>query len=776
MTTIRETDEDVWRPYEDAPLLTPAMARGPRHTPPQDMARLRRYLEAVTAVRRGPVHTTAAFNAAYFGFDTDGDGYGNGAFDLDAFPTLTLGHDVPALPVGALVRIGTGASEKLLYAEIIYKEGHPLGSTQEPEVPAWTSGAPADAVGPGASRPGGTAERQELLVPDYSAFGSALQPDKRQLKRLRDRRKWLDANGHVVVNAHYASVAEAGRPADAAYVEYLLDRQPDVLLHPAVPSPLAHLAGGRDQPHLRAALTGLLATVKHALATSDELRVWDSYALTRSRIGQGLAHNGPLGSSDLEDLANSLVRSAVPSGRRRHGLGETSRTVYTAVAPWLAAVHGAGELLAESEYAVSVCRANLALADSVKDTEGGQFTDPNVRVSLDDAFGYGGIWRSHFPGSEESSRDPLTATGQGWLSTLRGFDKPTQPPVSTAPAEHKAADEDRLDPAEPEDTAIRAEDRLGYAYDLRFSDSEVTWRVPLRLSHLTQGRFPLRPLVREALCHLAEGAVPVRVELDHPGVELEDSERVQDLWLDTSTDAGELTGVEWPIDFFPGLRITVQWPRGGTVFRLSTTELEEAVEVDGQLIAHAYDPRTLTRESAPGSERGFDSPTGLDARHLVLRAVRRCGLLTDDGHALLDRVKLPETVYRSAPAAAQLAALDQAVDELVAEKKLYVETGSRDESGHPYYPARVNEPEIPLIGYDPCPRPARQRRTGPGTASAALGTAYFVDGFLRRLPPGSVPSETQRVAYRQYCRQLGKADGSELPYGFTFVTAHERSR
>lgn len=55
-----------------------------------------------------------------------------------------------------------------------------------------------------------------------------------------------------------------------------------------------------------------------------------------------------------------------------------------------------------------------------------------------------------------------------------------------------------------------------------------------------------------------------------------------------------------------------------------------------------------------------------------------------------------------------------------------------------------------------------------------LRGVQFVPGHLRRLRPGCSPSDVQRAAFREHCRRLGKADGWELPYGYTFVTEHTR--
>lgn len=152
----------TWRPYEEEPVLTPAMTGGHRATPLEEMGRLRTYLEAVVNDRGGgPVHLAVAFNAAYFGYELGGEGYGNGAFDIDAFPSLTLGDESPALPVGALVSIETGSDP--LYAEIIYKEGRHAHVVDGVDIPPWVSGAPGRRL-----RSGGTARLAKPRAPGAS--------------------------------------------------------------------------------------------------------------------------------------------------------------------------------------------------------------------------------------------------------------------------------------------------------------------------------------------------------------------------------------------------------------------------------------------------------------------------------------------------------------------------------------------------------------------------------------------------------------------------------
>ncbi|WP_116215985.1 hypothetical protein [Streptomyces olivoreticuli] len=760
---------DVWLPYGNEPVLTPAMTGGHAATPPEEMGRLRRYLEAVVADRRCPVHTAVAFNAAYFGYELGGEGYGNGPFDLDAFPSLTLGDEIPALSVGALVRIETGSDP--LYAEIVYKEGRHSCVEEGADVPAWISGAPVGVQGPGVHEAAAHPVRRELLVPDLTAFGPALELGEAKLKRFRARRKWLNEDGHVVVDARYTSLREAELDDTTAFVHHLLTRRRESLASSLVPISVAHLAGGGGEERLRNALSGLMDTVGHALRTGDTLRSWGHYALTRGRIGAGLLDDGPLGGSDLHTLAGSLEHGAAPAARRRHGLNGP-RTVYTAIGPWLRGVDGAESLLTGVEYAVSVCRANLAVTDFVRgDTDNGLRAETDVRITLDDEFESGGIWRSHHPGSEESDdSDPLSPAGRGW----RDAANPSAP--HGAAAAQRALEEEQHVDALPVDTPLVDDEDIGPSNYLRINDSEVSWQVPLRLVHIMDGRLPLDRMVRDGLAHLGRESAPVRLELTHPGGEIDASEEVQEVALDLTEGTGMLREIQWPIDFFPGLRIHVQWPRGGTVFRLHTVELEAPVDIDGQLVAHRYDPSVLTREGAPGSSRDGDSSAGLDTRRLVLRAVRRFGRLTPDGHALLDRTALPRGIYDTTPASHQVTALEQAVDELVSERHLYAATGSRGADGEPHHPARDGECPIALVGY--APNPVVVPRPGQGTATPPQDkrTEYFVHGFLRRLPRGRESTDEQRAAYREHCRHVGKADGWELPCGYTFVTAHSRRR
>ncbi|GHF26605.1 hypothetical protein GCM10010218_04370 [Streptomyces mashuensis] len=755
MTKASDVPHRPWRPYEDEPLLTAAMADGNGDTPDEELARLREYLEALVAVRRAPVHVSVAFNAAYFGYDLAGEGYGVGPLDPDAFPVVTFGEHSPALPVGAMVRIATGSQP--LYAEIVYKEGRHPGISPLGDVPAWISGAPAGAVGPG--EPGAEDEpvRRELLVPDTEAFGKALSLSPAQLNRLRHHARWIDARGHVLVDAVHPSREAAQQRDEEAYAAYVLTRARQQLLSPYVPVSLTELAGGQTDALLQDTLLRLLAVVRGVLSTSDTLRMWGPYAMTCSDLAACWRDPGPLGGDDMGALVAALQRAAKPAIRRRYGMPAPT-SIYTAVGPRLYDFPGAEPLLTGVGYAAAVCRANLALADVLRgESENGLFGNGTL-VTLDDAFEGGGVWRSCHPGRSEPGDDPLTAAGRGWRSHLETPEAPVVDTPSAAPVD-----------------APVDETGLGNGQLLRISDSEVAWRMPLRLLHLMEGYLPLRPMVADELRGVTGENISVRLELAHPGGELDESEEVQDTTLATTAGVGRLLGVEWPVDFFPGLELRLQWPRGGRVVRATTIPLENPVMLDEHLVAHQYDAMILTREGAPGSTRTQDSAVGLDPNRLVMRTVRRCGLLSPDGHALLDPSSLPLAVYGRPPAEDQVTALEAAVSRLLAEGELYAATGSRDADGRPHHPPRDHERRIPLIGYRPQPIPA-VRQTGPvdQVQQSPLVTPHRVLGHVRRLRPGESPSETQRAAFRDHCRRLGKADGWELPPGYTFVTQHIR--
>ena len=115
-----------------------------------------------------------------------------------------------------------------MFAEVVYREGaHPA---LEPDggVPGWLSGAPAGATGPGsADAPPGGAVLRERLVVDVDAFGQDLSATRARLDRLRQRGRWLDADGHLLLDARYATWDRDPFPGDGSYAVSVFRHPPE---------------------------------------------------------------------------------------------------------------------------------------------------------------------------------------------------------------------------------------------------------------------------------------------------------------------------------------------------------------------------------------------------------------------------------------------------------------------------------------------------------------------------------------------------------------------
>ncbi|MCE0444603.1 hypothetical protein LT493_02160 [Streptomyces tricolor] len=216
--------------------------------------------------------------------------------------------------------------------------------------------------------------------------------------------------------------------------------------------------------------------------------------------------------------------------------------------------------------------------------------------------------------------------------------------------------------------------------------------------------------------------------------------------LDDTT--GRLTSVTWPRDFFPGLMLELRWQRGGTVIRLATTRLEEPVQVGDRVIGHCHDPRVLTREDAPGSDRHGDSAAGLGPRQLVMRTVRRRGLLTLDGHAPLDRSVLPTAVYGRRPGRSQAATLESARSPNCSRNgSVGRHSAARDLWGQPHYPAREGSADHPPHRLPPRPATGDTPMGRRGTGRPGAGCRPVHPRSSAPPAAGCSPSEVQRAAF-----------------------------
>lgn len=773
----------IWQPYSDPPLLTPRMMFSLDEASPGERQRLLRYLAALVATRRAPVHVNVAFNAVYFGFDLAARAYVGGALnDLFSLPEVRVEAGSDALPVGALVNIMAGTHP--LFAEVVYKEGaHPLLG-DDGSLPGWLSGAPAGATGPGQADSGEAAETvlRERLVIDVDAFGSDLSLTAEQLQRMKARGRGLDTDGHVIIGSRYASRDDADLDEVSYYARYLLTRGREQLLSASAPLPIGTLLtedAGAEQ--YEEALLGLLRTVTQALESLPELRMWRGYAFTRASLGARLRDPGPLGGSDLQTVAVQLGRSAMRTQPSRWG--PARNVTYTAIGPRLRGVRGSAEALKDLGYAIAVCHANAVVSDYARrdaDEMTGLLPD-EVSLRLDDPWQGGGVWRAEHPGSVYARVDAIQALGLGWRSS---FPAQTQ---STATSEAPA------DP-EPVITENDASDDNGTL--LSVSDSQVSWTQPLRLSHQLDGRLPLPQQVVSKM-RMIGGALPQRLRLilAHDGYELHQSQMQQNTDTVLYGPSPQLGGIDWPLEFFPGILLTCTWPRGGSVIRATSTLLDTPITVDGMEIEHRYDASILTRDTAPGearrrtavAARGSTGPGGtLTLPQRVLRAVRRMGLLNTDGRAVLARSGLTTALYGTTSpgdairqAAGADEALSQVIEQLVRDGDLTLDVASVDAAQHLRFPAVPDLRQVEVIVYTPAiaitashPVRAPSRRT----LDPRFLRTTEVGGHLRYIAHlGWESSDAARAAYREDKQRLGLAGPADLPVGYTYVSPFTRS-
>jgi hypothetical protein len=257
------------------------------------------------------------------------------------------------------------------------------------------------------------------------------------------------------------------------------------------------------------------------------------------------------------------------------------------------------------------------------------------------------------------------------------------------------------------------------------------------------------PLVLE---HRAQGITPSRQTVE--------TELRQDVeW--------QFIGIGWPADLRPGVLVTVTWHKGRDEVVARTVPLAEPVRVDGVDYFHEYDPRVVTRE--------FDR--GTSNRGRVLLAVRRQGRVFDDGSAVLAEPDLVAYCGLGRGARGTFL-LRNAVEQLIREGYLTRVPGSVDSAGYPAYPAVVGQKAAEMLFYaplvEPAPDPGEPGAEGADGTDGVERPDHWVNGFVRKLPPGAQPSEKQRALHER------AVEGEQLPAdplapGYTFVQKHHRT-
>jgi hypothetical protein len=269
--------------------------------------------------------------------------------------------------------------------------------------------------------------------------------------------------------------------------------------------------------------------------------------------------------------------------------------------------------------------------------------------------------------------------------------------------------------------------------------------------------------VPDDLAATVTGRESVTVVLDHrllgvtPARESFESATVVDPGL-------HLTGIAWPADVRPGVLVTVSWRPSEEYVAVRTTTLDEPLRVDGVDYFHDYDPKVITREFDPGvSNRGQ-----------VLKAVRRLGRVFDDGSAVFPEAELPAHCGLGRGKKGTFL-LRNAVDQLLREGYVTRVTGSTGPDGELNYPAVAGEETVDLLFYAPLVEeaPLPGEAGGDGHGDAGDRRDHWVNGFVRRLPPGAHASKKQQTLH-QKALEKEQIDGFTLEPGYTFVKRHHR--
>ncbi len=221
--------------------------------------------------------------------------------------------------------------------------------------------------------------------------------------------------------------------------------------------------------------------------------------------------------------------------------------------------------------------------------------------------------------------------------------------------------------------------------------------------------------------------------------------------------------IVWPADLRPGVLVTVTWQAARDEVVVRTAALDEPLRIDGADYFHEYDPKVVTRDCAPGGSN----------RGKVLHAVRRHGRIFDDGSAVLAESALAAHCGLGRGARGSFL-LRNAVEQLIREGYLTRVPGSVDSAGYPGYPAVDGQKPAEMLFYAPLVEPAPLPGEADDTdAEGADRHEHWVNGFVRRLPPGAQASEKQLTLHQRAVEEERLA--SPLEPGYTFVKKHHRN-
>ncbi|HMC40513.1 MAG TPA: hypothetical protein VKI19_12680 [Acidimicrobiales bacterium] len=742
-------------------LFVPELALGLDVVDTALRRRLQRYLHDVLEARKFPLHTTVAWNALHFGFDPDSGSYDETLLDA-AMSTIELGGRTPALPVGALAWVHLGGSRGDVWAEIVGKDGRPSGVESDGTAPLRLAGRPADreeAIWQPA--PGGSTDQtrtahiavvSEALICDFEAFGHL--PDLGAALTRLERKGRLGPHRLIEVEAVY-DPPEAAEDSDTwFYARWLFDTQRHLL----AAGPLGTGLVDRSEDALRAALVGSLSTVDLLLSSIPGVVRWGDYALLAEWVAEiDWSPNLPLHRADIEWLITSMA--GVPGG----GEGAT----VTALAPRLGTFikapepatgrpdEAAVDPLAGLDYLRVLTRTGRWLADRLDDA-GGVVTVRGERrlLRVDDTWPWGGLWRSEpwgpgHPLTGVPADEPLRIGWRGWEPLAEYLGMPLaevvaaveaaltpsavgideEPRGAEEPAAAANADDEGTDDEDSDDGDERPDDDVAATL--------IEGHATLRQVDVDTGTLPLA----ERFGWLADGN-PVSILLSHQG-DIDDDQISQNA---KAAGAARLEGLDWPVDFFGGIRMHVSAISGGRVLFAATLPLPD---IGDSPFAFAFDPGVVGRPSGD---------VELTLAAVAVAALRRHGRTASDGTRRATAAEISGFCFGPARPAALIDAVAGALDVVVAAGRLAV-------IGTEYT-------------WSPSLRPAPRRSAPTGWVTTRLRRdevrVHMVPAVLRHLHPGWNASPGQLALYSKD-RTAGLVFGPEtLPPGVTYVPTYRR--
>jgi hypothetical protein len=468
------------------------------------------------------------------------------------------------------------------------------------------------------------------------------------------------------------------------------------------------------EEELREALIHSFGAVRDLARDCPELSTWrQKLFFDAEAYREKISDEGPfpLGASDLRCLFGSLAR-----------LPERRRVSYVAVGPRLDDLFASGGYDHEERawmcglgYAKAMAYTNSFIRDHLESKAREGLIDASLHVRLDDDWQAGGVWRC------ERVEEPNSITRL-----------PVDLPLHLGLAEGDGRTEGESVPdAEPEVTTVHG------------------FTAPLTGRDVAAGRLRLPDRVVDQLP--SSGRVTVRLRHDGEHVD-------QEVGFDFI--AAQVSGVPWPLSFYPGIKLHGNVERGGSVIKLRTQTLITPAVIDGVELRYEF-VESVYRREAGGPELSESERRGASTvNELIARAFRRYGRDMGGGKALT-YLQLVRAILGPAARPSESQALGHALESMGLARD------GADFIWRPHVTRRTSVSDRSVLAAygEAQPRQRLQR----------IVRRYDVPMYLRHMQQRGVgveKIETYAEARVKYGMQ-GLLP-PELPEGYTWVKPHER--